>query len=45
MEGNYVHLVADMSAQPMWEVTVCALGVMGTVYKRDTPIPGSITVE
>ena len=45
MEGNYVHLVADMSHLPTWNVSLCALGVMGTEYTRSSHLSTVITVE
>ena len=32
MPGRYVHAVADMRTRSNWKATVCALGVMGTIY-------------
>ena len=49
LEGNYMHLVADMStytgsAAPTDTVSVCSLGIYGTKYVRDEPLSTSHTV-
>lgn len=51
MEGQYVHMVADMSehirtARSDEKVSVCGVGVYGTKYVREAsvPVPSTITI-
>ena len=49
LEGKFMHIVADMSAYTSTaalsdEVSVCSLGIFGTIYARNDPIQTSITV-
>ena len=49
LEGKYMHIVADMSAYTdsatvTDTVSVCTLGIYGTKYVRDEPLPSSATV-
>ena len=39
LEGRYVHIVADYSHLSGATVSLCHLGIMGTKYVRDTPVP------
>ena len=39
MEGRYVTFEADMSSfGTSWDVSVCNIGIFGTVYERSTPV-------
>ena len=40
MEGQYVHIVADLShLTPPYTMSLCSVGIMGTSYTRDEPLP------
>ena len=44
-KGRYVHIVADYSHLSAATVSICNLGIMGTRYVRDTPIPTDVTLN
>ena len=43
MEGQYVHIVADLShLTPPYTMSLCSVGIMGTSYTRDEPLTSKI---
>ena len=46
MEGQYMHIVADLShmAGQSYTMSICALGIMGTRYIRNVALPEEIEV-
>ena len=47
LEGRYIHVVADMnykSTSP-YSISICQIAAMGTVYKRDTPLPEEFLID
>ena len=45
MKGRYIHFVADYSHLSDATVSICNLGIMGTKYVRDTPVPSEVTLK
>ena len=45
MQGRYIHFVADYSHRSGATVSICTLGIMGTKYVRDTPVPTELTLN
>ena len=41
MEGQYVHIVADLShlVTTTYEMSLCSVGIMGTSFERSEPVP------
>ena len=44
-QGRYIHFVADYSHLTGATVSICNLGIMGTKYVRDTPLPEEVTLD
>lgn len=46
LEGRVVTIEADMAAfsGQAWQVSICSIGIFGTVYMRDTQAPSSISL-
>ena len=43
MEGRYLHIVADLShLTPPYTMSLCSLGIMGSRYVRDEPVPETL---
>ena len=46
LEGQYVHIVADLShLVPPYTMSLCSIGIMGTSFVRDEPLPASIEIS
>ena len=41
MMGQYVHIIADLShlANGAYEMSLCSVGIMGTSFERNEPVP------
>ena len=46
MEGRYTFIIADLShlAGQTYQMSLCALGIMGTKYVRDSPVVETIEI-
>lgn len=45
MEGRYLYFEANYSLLTDATVSICNLGIMGTKYVRDTPVPTQLTID
>ena len=46
LEGRYTHIVADLShlAGQGYSMELCSVGIMGTQYVRDEPLPETLEI-
>ena len=45
LEGQYVHIVADLShLGGSYTMSLCSVGIMGASFVRDEPLPESIEI-
>ena len=46
LEGRYMHIVADLNhlAGSAYSMELCSVGIMGTRYVRDYPVPETIEI-
>ena len=47
LEGRYMHIVADLShlAGQGYSMELCSVGIMGTQYVRDEPLPATLEIS
>lgn len=46
LEGRYMHIVADLNhlSGSTYSMELCSLGIMGTQYVRDEPVPETLQI-
>ena len=47
LEGRYMHIIADLShlAGQGYSMELCSVGIMGTQYVRDEPLPVTLEIS